>query len=92
MSDVRKSLGTGAIALLAIACCIGLPLLVAAGIGAAALVWGGAVIGGLVLATAAAFLLVRRRARAEAGVSAVAERTSSRREPVSERREEVVQR
>jgi hypothetical protein len=66
MSGLRKSLGVGAIALLPIACCIGVPLLVAAGIGAAAFLWGGAIVGGVVLIGAVAVVLVRRRARAAA--------------------------
>jgi hypothetical protein len=90
MSEVRKSLGAGAIALLPIACCIGLPLL-AAGVGAAALVWGGAVAGGVLVATLAAVLLLRRRARAAACPRPLLERASPH-ELASEAREEVVQR
>jgi hypothetical protein len=91
MSEVRKSLGVGGIALLPIACCIGLPLLAAAGVGAAALVWGGAVVGGIAVATLAGVLLLRRRARATACPRPLVERASPR-EPASETREEVVQR
>jgi hypothetical protein len=91
MSELRKTLGTGAIALLPIACCIGLPLLAVAGVGAAALVWGGAVVGGIVVATLAGVLLLRRRARAAARRHQFVELASPR-EPASETREEVVQR
>jgi hypothetical protein len=92
MSDVRKSLGIGALALLPIACCIGLPLIVAAGIGAAALAWGGAVVGAVVIATAAAFLVLRRRARTQACRRPLVERPSPQGGSASETREEVVQR
>lgn len=63
MSELRKSFGPGAIALLSIACCLSLPLVVAIGVGAAALVWGGAIVGMLVLAAAVAVLVARRRVR-----------------------------
>lgn len=91
MSEVRKSLGAGAFALLPIACCIGLPLVLAAGIGGAALVWGGAIVGVLVIAGIVGLFVVRRRARAAVRSRTVAE-LGSPRQPVSERREEVVRR
>jgi heme exporter protein D len=90
MKEPRKSLGAGAIALLPIACCLGLPLLVAAGTGAATLVWGAGVIAALALAVAAVVLLARRRARA-AG-RRVPPRDEARPERASNQREEVVQR
>ena len=60
-----KALGLGLIALLPI-CCVGLPLLLAAGISLAAFAWGGAVLGGLVAVAAFSGVLLRRRARASA--------------------------
>ncbi len=47
MSELRKGVGAGAFVLLPIACCVGLPLLVAAGIGAVALAWGAGVVAAL---------------------------------------------
>jgi hypothetical protein len=61
MSERRDRLGLAGIAVIPIACCIGLPLLAAAGIGVAVLV-GGVAAGGLAV-IAAAVLLVRRRRR-----------------------------
>ena len=89
MSEPRRHLGTGALALIPVACCIGVPLLVAAGTSAAVLVWGGAVIGGIVIATLAGVLLIRRRARGAARRRHLVEFASSR-ERASETREEVV--
>jgi hypothetical protein len=66
MSELRKSVGTGVLALVPIACCLGLPLLVAAGLGAVALAWGAGVIAALALAAASVVLFARRRARAAA--------------------------
>jgi hypothetical protein len=91
MTELRKSLGAGAIALLPIACCVGLPLLVAAGIGAAALVWGAGVIAALALAVAGVVLLARRRARA-AGCGVPPRDEARLGEPGSKQREEVVER
>ena len=55
MSERRDGLGLAGIAVIPITCCIGLPLLAAAGIGAA----------GVVAVIAAAVLLVRRTRRRE---------------------------
>ncbi len=64
MSELRKGIGLGGIALLAIACCIGLPLLVAAGFGVAAVALvGGITAGALALAAAIGLLIVRARRR-----------------------------
>jgi hypothetical protein len=92
MSEARKSLGIGAVALLPMACCIGLPLIVTAGIGAAALAWGGALTGAAVIATTAALLLLRRSARTASRRPPVPEPRTSQREPASRTQEEVVQR
>lgn len=65
-SATRKSLGAGGLALLALACCAGLPLVAAAGLSAAALAWlGGMAAGAVALAVLAAILITRagRRAR-----------------------------
>jgi hypothetical protein len=48
MSDARKTLGSGALALAPIGCCIALPLVATAGVSAALVAW----IGGLALAVA----------------------------------------
>jgi hypothetical protein len=89
MSELRKGVGTGAIVLLPIACCIGLPLLVAAGIGVAALAWGAGVVAAFAVTVAAVVLLARWRAR-----TAACRLPSGNATPVkvSEQREEVVQR
>jgi hypothetical protein len=63
MSERRDGFGLAAIAVIPIACCIGLPLLAAAGIGVAVLVGG--VAAGAVAVIAAAVLLVRRTRRRE---------------------------
>ena len=62
MSDTHKSLGFGLVALLPIACCIGLPLIAAAGVSVAVAAWAGA----LALATlvlSATLVLLARSAR-----------------------------
>jgi len=66
MSELRKGIGVGGIALLPIVCCVGLPLLLAASVGAAAFVWGGVAIGVLALVAVVVFVVVRRRAQASA--------------------------
>lgn len=59
MSELRKSLGAGAVALGAVACCAGLPLL-AAGLSTAALAWvGGIAIGALTLAAGIALAIAK---------------------------------
>jgi hypothetical protein len=63
MSERRNGLGLAGIAVIPIACCIGLPLLAAAGIGVAVLVGG--VAAGALAVIAAAVLLVRRKRRRE---------------------------
>lgn len=64
MSDARKSLGLAGIGVLAIVCCAGLPLILAAGLSAAVLAWAGGLAAGLIaLGFAVAFLVVRARRR-----------------------------
>lgn len=63
MSERPHGLGLAGLAVIPIACCIGLPLLAAAGIGVAVLVAG--VAAGVVAVLAAAVLLVRRTRRRE---------------------------
>ncbi len=71
MREVRKSLGLGGIALLSIACCVGLPLIVAAGFSVAAFAWvGGIAIGAIALTAALALLVIRIRTRHSCEISA----------------------
>ena len=71
MRELRKSLGLGGIALLSIACCVGLPLIVAAGFSVAAFAWvGGIAIGAIALTAALALLAVWIRARRSCKTSA----------------------
>jgi heme exporter protein D len=73
MSEVRKGIGLGGIAILPIACCIGLPLLLAASVSAAAFVWGGVALGAVALVGVVAFVVVRRRTRTSACRAPLAE-------------------
>ena len=67
---MRQTLGAGALGLLAIGCCAGLPLLVAAGISAAAFAWiGGIAAGVIALTIAGVFLVSRVRASRRAACS-----------------------
>ncbi len=67
MSDLRKSLGLGGVGVLAIVCCAGLPLIVAAGVSAAVLAWaGGVAVGVIALGVAVALLVLRARRRSRA--------------------------
>lgn len=61
MTVIGKNLRLGLLALLPIACCVGLPLVLAAGISVAALAWGGAAAGVLIVAAVCSVLLLRRR-------------------------------
>ena len=64
MSETRKSLGWGALALIPIACCIGIPLIAAAGISVAVAAWaGGIAVGAIVLLAVATLLTLRLRRR-----------------------------
>ncbi|MDQ3381793.1 MAG: hypothetical protein M3546_16005 [Actinomycetota bacterium] len=68
---MRKSLGLGGIALLSIACCVGLPLIVTAGFSVAAVAWvGGIAIGAIALAAALTLLALRIRTRHSCKISA----------------------
>ena len=59
-----KGIGLAGLALLPIVCCIGLPLLLAAGLSAAAFALiGGVTVGAVALAAALALLVVRTRRR-----------------------------
>ncbi len=69
MSEKRTNLGWGALALIPIACCLGIPLIAAAGISVAVAAWaGGIAVGAVVLAAALILggLRVRRRRRRRA--------------------------
>jgi len=69
--ELRKSLGLGGIALLSIACCVGLPLIVAAGFSVAAFAWiGGIAIGAIALTAGLTLLAVRIRTRRSCKISA----------------------
>jgi hypothetical protein len=62
MSEPRANLGVGLLALIPVACCIGLPLLAAAGISVALAAWvGGIALAALVLIAAVAVLVLRTR-------------------------------
>ncbi len=71
MRELRKSLALGGIALVSIACCVGLPLVVAAGFSVAAFAWiGGIAIGAIALAAAFTLFAVLIRTRRSCKVSA----------------------
>ncbi len=71
MRKVRKDLGLGGIGLLSIGCCIGLPLIVAAGFSVVAFAWiGGIAIGAIALAAALTLLVIRIRTRHSCEISA----------------------
>jgi len=62
MSEQRSNLGFGLLALIPIVCCIGLPLIAAAGISVALAAWvGGLVLAVLVLIVAVVVLVLRTR-------------------------------
>jgi thiamine monophosphate synthase len=62
-----SGVGFGLLALLPIACCVGLPLVAAAGISVAAVAWvGGLAVGAVALVAAVFFLVVRARAKERA--------------------------
>jgi hypothetical protein len=62
MSERQANPGLGPLALVPIACCIGIPLIAAAGLSVASAAWaGGAAIGALVLVALTALLAVRLR-------------------------------
>ena len=64
MSEPRSNVGVGLLALIPIACCIGLPLIAAAGIGVALAAWvGGIALAALVLIVGVAVLVLRTRRR-----------------------------
>jgi Cu/Ag efflux pump CusA len=64
MSEARKNLGFGLLALVPIACCVGVPLLAATGVSVAVAAWaGGIALGAIVLVAAAALLGLRLRRR-----------------------------
>ncbi len=67
---MRDGLGGLGVAILAVVCCAGLPLLVAAGVSVAALAWiGGLALGLAALAIAIALLVLRARRAAPAVAS-----------------------
>ena len=69
--------GFGLLALLLIACCVGLPLIAAAGISVAAVAWvGGLALGAIALVAAVFFLVVRARAKERAASFSPPERTT----------------
>ena len=65
MSERRDGIGLAGIALIPIACCIGFPLLAAAGVGVFTLIAGVSVGGLALVATALLLLHVRRSRRSE---------------------------
>jgi hypothetical protein len=68
---MRRGMAAAGVGVLAVVCCAGLPLLVAAGLSVAALAWvGGIVVGFIALAAALALFVLRvRRRRAACRVS-----------------------
>jgi hypothetical protein len=70
MREAPKSVGLGALALLPILCCIGLPLLFATGVSVAVAAWiGGALVGAIVLVAALLVLTLRLRRHAVSPLS-----------------------
>lgn len=66
-SAKHAGLGVGAVSLLAVVCCAGLPLLVSAGLSVALLTWvGGIAVGAIALAAAIVLLAFRTRRRSVA--------------------------
>jgi hypothetical protein len=64
MMSEPKGIGLAGLALLPIVCCVGLPLLLASGLSAAAFaVIGGITVGAVALAAAVALLVLRARRR-----------------------------
>ena len=64
MSEPRSNLGIGALALVPIACCVGIPLIATAGVSVAVVARvGGIAIGAVVLVIAVVRLVVRFRRR-----------------------------
>jgi hypothetical protein len=64
MRETRSSLGVGLLALIPVACCIGLPLIVAGGIGIGLAAWaGGLALTALAIVAAAALVVRVRRHR-----------------------------
>ena len=64
MSEMRQSVGLGALALIPIVCCVGIPLIVAAGISVAVAAWASGIAVGSILLVAVVILVsvrVRRR-------------------------------
>ncbi len=62
---MRAIFGLGGVGLLAVVCCAGLPLIVAAGLSAAVLAWiGGLAVGLVALVLAVTVVVVRARKRA----------------------------
>jgi len=62
MSEKRQSLGLGALALVPIACCLGVPLLAAAGVSLAVAAWtGGSAAAAIVLVLVVFTSRLRRR-------------------------------
>lgn len=62
MSEARSNLGLGLLALIPIGCCIGLPLIAAAGVSVGLAAWvGGILLATLLLVAAAALFVLRAR-------------------------------
>jgi asparagine N-glycosylation enzyme membrane subunit Stt3 len=72
VSESRSNLGVGLLAVIPIACCIGLPLIAAAGISVALAAWvGGIALAALVLIVAVAALVLRTRRHHNDGSSSI---------------------
>jgi hypothetical protein len=67
MNEARTSLGLAGVGVLAVVCCAGLPVILAAGVSAAVFAWAGGVAAGLLaLGLVVALVVSRERARASA--------------------------
>jgi len=72
MSEHRSNLGFGLLALIPIVCCIGLPLIAAAGVSVALAAWVGRIaLAALVLIVAVAVLVLRTRRHRSDGQTSV---------------------
>jgi asparagine N-glycosylation enzyme membrane subunit Stt3 len=78
MTETRSNLGLGVLALIPIACCIGLPLIAAAGISIGLAAWvGGVALAAFLLIAAVALLVLRVRRHRENTAAGVAARGRS---------------
>ncbi|GEM_PF-3582286 len=80
MNETGKHLGLGALVLLPVVCCVGVPLLAAAGVSVAVAAWAGGISVGVVVLAAVALLLgvrIRRHRRGRRGTLVPTTRSQS---------------